>query len=111
MSFDRDWKRKYSLRMWLGILPENNSVFTVTASSDKRPAYPDKQIVFGTMGFGAINFNEFSFGSLRIVQIRRVKLKVKKYVFYRLIFESVSKQNTATIVSADIQVRYATNAK
>ena len=111
LSFDRDWKRKQSLRMWIGVLPENNSMFTVGEETDRRADYPDKQIIFGQAGFGSINFNDFNFGALRVVQIKRVKIKIKKYVFYRLIFESKSKENTATIVSTDIQVRYMTNAK
>lgn len=111
LSFDRDWKRKYSTMLWVGVLPESNSKFTVTAMTDRRSNYPEKQFMIGTIGFGAIDFNKFSFGNLLIVQLKRIKLKVKKYVFYRLIFESKSKINTATIVSTDIQVRYAGNAK
>lgn len=111
LSFDRDWKRKQTLRMWVGVLPENNSMFTITEETDRRADYPEKQIIFGQAGFGSIDFNDFNFGALRVVQIKRVKVKIKKYVFYRLIFESLSKENTATIVSTDIQVRYTTNAK
>lgn len=111
LSFDRDWKRKQTLRMWVGVLPENNSLFTITEETDRRADYPEKQIIFGQAGFGSIDFNDFNFGALRVVQIKRVKVKIKKYVFYRLIFESLSKENTATIVSTDIQVRYTTNAK
>ena len=111
MSFDRDWKRKYSTVLWISVLPENNSKFTLTAVTDRRGDYPEKQFVIGTIGFGAINFTNFTFGALRPMQLKRIKLKVKKYVFYRLIFESKSKTNTATIVGTDIQVRYAGNAK
>ena len=111
MAFDRDWKRKYSLRLWVSVLPENKSKFTITAMSDKRGEYPDKVIALGAAGFGSIDFNDFNFGTLKITQVRRIKLKVKKYAYYRLVLESKSKENTATVISTDIQVRYASNVK
>ena len=111
LAFDRDWKRKYSTMLWVGFLPENDSKFTITAESDRRFNYPEKVVAFGTVGFDNIKFADFTFGALKISQMKRVKLKIKKYVFYRLIFESNSKINTATIVSTDILVRYAGNTK
>ena len=44
-------------------------------------------------------------------QTARVKMKVKKALFYRLIFKSTSASATATILATDIQLRYAGNTK
>ena len=111
LSFDRDWKRKYSTVIWLGVMPERDSQFVVTAESDRKRTYPDKLQDFGTIGMWNVDFTDFSFGALKLNQLHRVKLKVKKYVFYNLVFYSNSKTKTATIVSTDIQVRFAGNAK
>ena len=41
----------------------------------------------------------------------RLKLKVKKATFYKLIFKSKSASATATVLETDIQLRYAGNVK
>ncbi len=111
LTFDRDWKRKISMVMWVNALPENRAEFTVHHLSDRRTDYPEKIVLFDTYGFGNIDFSNFSFGSLRIAKVHRVKMRVKKYIFYQLLFESCSKETTATILDADIQVRYWANVK
>ena len=45
------------------------------------------------------------------VQVKRVKLKVKKAVYYKLIFESRSASATATVLRADIAARYGSGVK
>ena len=40
-----------------------------------------------------------------------MRLKVKKFTFYKLIFSSRSISATATILAADFQVRYTGNVK
>jgi len=111
LSFDRDWKRKISMVMWLNVLPESDGGFYVRHVSDRRASYPEKIISFPSFGFANINFNAFDFGALRWAKAIRVKMRVKKYVFYQLIMESKSKTATATILDADIQVRYWANVK
>jgi hypothetical protein len=38
--------------------------------------------------------------------MNNMKIKVKKFTYYKLIFSSNSNNTTATITSADIRVRY-----
>ena len=73
--------------------------------------YPDKLITAGLATFLNMDFNHWSFGTNRKPQLIRAKLKVKKATYYKLIFYSVSASATATILSADIQVRYTGNVK
>ena len=41
----------------------------------------------------------------------KLKIKAKKFVFYKLIFEGDIMGKTATVLAADIKVRYTGNAK
>ena len=41
----------------------------------------------------------------------KLKIKAKKFVFYKLIFKSNSASSTATVLAADIRVRYTGYAK
>lgn len=111
MDFDMDWRRKYSSNIWVSIKPESQAMVYATAESNIKSNYPDKLITSGLATFLNVDFNHWSFGTNRKPQLIRVKLKVKKATYYKLIFYSVSASATATILSADIQVRYTGNVK
>ena len=61
--------------------------------------------------FSRVDFNHWSFRTNRKPQVDRLKLKVKKATFYKLIFKSFSASATATVLETDIQLRYAGNVK
>ena len=44
-------------------------------------------------------------------QMKRLKIKAKKFVFYKLILSSNNENAAATVTSADIRVRYTGYAK
>jgi hypothetical protein len=44
-------------------------------------------------------------------QTDRLKIKVRKFTYYKLLFSSASANTTATVTSADIRVRYAGNVR
>lgn len=111
MDFDMDWRRKYSSNIWVSIKPESQAMVYATAESNIKSDYPDKLITAGLATFLNMDFNHWSFGTNRKPQLIRAKLKVKKATYYKLIFYSVSASATATILSADIQVRYTGNVK
>lgn len=111
MAFDREWMRKYSSLVWVGIKPETQAVLTMTAQSNRKSDYPEKIIASGLANFTHASFAHWSFGTNRKPQVIRSKLKVKKATFYKLILYSKSASATATIVSVDIQVRYTGNVK
>ncbi len=111
MAFDREWMRKYSSLVWVGIKPETQAIVYMTAQSNRKSDYPEKVIASGLANFTHASFAHWSFGTNRKPQVIRAKLKVKKATFYKLILKSKSASATATIVSVDIQVRYTGNVK
>ena len=111
MDFGRDWQLKYSPMIFVAIEPETNARVTVTAESNRRSDYPEKVVAMSIATFTHVDFNHFSFRTNHKAQVKRLKLKVKKAVFYRLVFKSVSASATATVLETDIQLRYAGNVK
>lgn len=111
MDFDRDWQLKYSPMIFVAIQPENNARITVTAQSNRRSDYPEKVVAASFASFTNLDFNHFSFKTNRKPQVDRLKLKVKKATFYKLIFKSFSASATATVLQTDVQLRYAGNVK
>jgi len=111
MAFEREWMRKYSALVWVGIKPETQAVVYMTAQSNVKSNYPVKVIASGLANFTHASFAHWSFGTNRKPQVIRSKLKVKKATFYKLVLYSNSASATATIVSVDVQVRYTGNVK
>ena len=111
MDFDRDWLLKYSPMIFVAIQPEVQARITVTAQSNRRSDYPEKIVASSLATFSHVDFNHWSFRTNRKPQVDRLKLKVKKATFYKLIFKSYSASATATVLETDVQLRYAGNVK
>lgn len=106
MDFSRDWQRKYASTIWISIKPESQARVQVTAQSNVKSEYVRKDVSAGLSSFLNTSFAHWSFGTNRKPQVERVRIKVKKFTFYKLIFSSESISSTATVLAADFQVRY-----
>jgi hypothetical protein len=95
MDFGADFRRKYSSILYVSMLPEENSELIVTAETDKRSDYLEK----------AVAYEEPT-----SPKIKRIRLKVKKFVYYKLILR-VNPGKRATVLGIDQQVRFASMAK
>lgn len=111
MDFDREWLLKYSPMIFVAIKPESGARINVTVETNRRSDYPEKTVAASLATFLHLDFNHFSFNINRKPQVRRVKMKVKKATFYKLIFKSLSSVATATVLETDVQLRYAGNVK
>lgn len=111
MSFGMDYMRKYAAALWIGIKPETNSEVYVTVQTDRKSVYTEKLVDSSLSTFDPANFAKWSFLVNRKPRMTKLKIKAKKFVFYKLIFKSLSASATATILAADIRVRYTGQAK
>lgn len=111
MSFGADYLRKFSSRIWVSMLPEQSAKVTVTASTDRRDTYVEKAICNGIFDYGAIDYAFWSYVLSPAPRIKRIRLKVKKFVYYKLIFRVDDPGARATILGYDQQVRYSGFAK
>ena len=111
MSFGADYKRKYSSIIYISVKPQFNSAITVTAETDKRDDYMEKTVENTVFQWSNANFPDWTFITNDRPTINRVRLKVKKFVYYKLIFKVETEGATATILGFDQQVRFASMAK
>jgi hypothetical protein len=111
MSFGQDYMRKYAAQLWIGIEPESRAEVSVTVMTDKKSSYAEKVVASSLSTFDAANFADWSFRTNRKPFMTRLKIKAKKFVFYKLVFQTDSPDTTATILAADIRVRYQGYAK
>lgn len=111
MAFGADYKRKYSSHIWLSMLPEAGSSMDITVSTDRREDYLVKNAGLPLFGFHALDFSAFSFIISRVPKIQRIQMKVKKFVYYKLIFRVNHPGARATVLGYDQQIRYSSNVK
>lgn len=111
MSFGQDFMRKYAAQLWIGIKPEGNSEVWVTAQTDRNSQLQEKVVASYLSTFSKANFGRWSFETNRKPHMKRLKVKAKKFVFYKLIFDCMAADTRATILAADIRVRFTGYAK
>ena len=111
MAFGADFLRKYSTTLWVSMLPEPSSKMSITVKTDRRDEYMVKAAGRSLFDFSAVDFSNFSFLISRAPKIQRIKLKVKKFVYYKLIFQVDTPGARATVLGYDQQIRYASYAK
>ena len=106
MDMDREWLTKYTPMMFVSLQPESGARIHVTTETNRRGDYPDKVVAFSLATFAHVDFNHFSFGTNRKPQTRRLRMRVRRAAFYKLIFWSRSALATATVLGADIKLRF-----
>lgn len=106
-----DYRRKYSSYLWISMLPEVRSKMNVTVRTDRRDDYITKTVGTPLLSFDDVDFSNFSFLRSRAPRMKRIKLKVKKYVYYKLIFTVTHPGARATVLGYDQQIRYASDVK
>ncbi|MBQ7737034.1 MAG: hypothetical protein IJT62_04290 [Oscillospiraceae bacterium] len=106
MDFGADYRRKYSAQMWVGLVPVEDSEVVVTVQTDKKSVYTEKVVQRKMASFANMNFADFSFATNYKPFMQRLKIKAKKFTYYKLIFKSDSDDTSATIVAVDLRVRF-----
>jgi hypothetical protein len=111
MDFKADYMRKYTSMIWVSVKPESKSYVEVTVKTDKKSDFAEKVLMKSIAGFGDIDFTAFSFITSTRPQTQRLRIKAKKYAYYKLIFQTEEPDTTATVLAADIRVRQTGYAK
>lgn len=106
MSFGQSYMRKYAAMLWVGMKPEARASITVTVQTDAKSEYTEKVVETRLASFSSANFAHWSFKTSRKPFMTKLKIKAKKFVFYKLIFKSNEIDTKATVTSADIRVRF-----
>jgi hypothetical protein len=112
MAFGRPWTRKQSPWLWISMKPESQARFTARIQTDRNRNSVEKEIYPAPVAtFAHATFARWSFRTNRRPHIVRLKLKAKKYVYYKLILSSHSSVATGTVLAVNIPVRYTGNVR
>lgn len=106
MHFGADCMRKYSAMLWIGLVPTHAGSMTVTVMTDRKADFSKKLVFRNSAAFDHANFAHWSFNTNKRPYMTRLKLKAKKFTYYKLILTNDDADTTATVTSADIRVRF-----
>lgn len=111
MDFGADFRRKFSSEIYVSMLPDSHSEMTITAQTDRRDAYTEKTVSGNLFSFRNLSFPVFTFDVNNTPKIRRIRLKAKKFVYYKLIFRVDAPGAKATVLRYDQKIRFGSMAK
>ena len=111
MDFGADFQRKYSSELYVSILPQSNCALSITAATDRREEYMQKEITANVFSWNGVNFKTWTFNTNTAPKINRIRLKVKKFVYYKLILRVDQPGAQATVLGYDQTVRFGAMAK
>ena len=109
--FDREFMRKYSAMLWVVLKPELRSRVMVTVETDRKSDHAKKVAASSVFSFGSADFRRWSFNTNRKPHTTKLKIKAKKFTYYKLVLEYDGTNTTATVVAADMRIRYTGYAK
>ena len=105
IDFGKPYQRKFMSQLWVGIKPQASSKVTVTIATDKKSEYTERIVDNSLIDFWNINFGDFSFKVNRKPQIKRLKIKAKKFAFLKFILKSKELDSSATVLLIDPKIR------
>ena len=105
IDFGKPYQRKFMSRLWIGIKPQATSKVTVTISTDKKSEYTERLVINSLFTLAAVDFGDFSFKINRKPQIKKLKIKAKKFAFMKFILKNSEPDCSATILMIDPLVR------
>ena len=117
MNFAKGYMRKHSSVMWVTMKPTSHAKMTVTVRTDKRADYTQKTASGKLATFRSANFADWSFRTNRAPQVKRVKIKVKKFAFMSLVLAANLNEvddaghSDATVLGVEMRVRTTGYAK
>ncbi len=111
MAFERDWRRKYSAMTWVSVKPTANAYLEAAMTCDRDVPEVAKAVSLGLSSLKSVDFARWSFLTNRSPQIRRLKLKLRRFVYCRLLLRSCHPASDATVLAVDMQVQYGGRAK
>ena len=91
--------------LWVSMKPQAHSKVIVTAQTDKKSEFTERIIESRLSTFEHMDFEAFSFATNRKPQVKKLKLKAKKFAFLKIIFKTKDLYTSATVLSVDPKIR------
>ena len=105
MDLGEEHMEKYSGALYLGIKPQARAEISASVITDRQSGGAEKTLRTRLMSFADASFASWSFSTAREARIKKLRLRARRFVYYRLRLMSCSADSTAVVLSAGIRLR------
>ena len=105
IDFGKPYQRKFMSELWIGVKPQVTSKVTITVSTERKSDYTERVIENSLIDFWNINFADFTFKVSRKPQVKKLKIKAKKFAFLKFILKTQDLNSSATVLMIDPKIR------
>lgn len=111
LDFGMPRQRKHCGQIWMSLLSRSGTDLNITARTDRQSSYAVRNLRSALLDFGRMDFSRISFVTFVAPRVHRVKLKVRKFVYYKLVFQLNKPGAVATVLGYEQQLRPGTRVK
>lgn len=110
-DFEVEWLRKFLNRIWVTIQPGTKEKIVVEWETDKDASSQSYPLTYNLLDFANVDFGAWSFLTYYNAHPNRLKVKAKKFVYFKLILTNDSLTESATVLSINLLARTGGEAK
>lgn len=110
-DFEAEWIRKFMNEMWMSLKPEDKTSVSFTYQTDREADSDVFTAIYNLATFENADFGNWSFLVNYNPQPFRFKIKAKKFVYFKLIFDDTESNQLATILSINLPIRFGSKVK
>lgn len=111
IDFEAPYLRKTLDRVWISLQPQANSHATIGYKTDRVEKQNDKDIEYSFLLFDDVDFRDFSFKVNINPQMFRLKMKAKKFTYFKLLIDNDELVTTAKILEITMRSEYGSESK
>ena len=105
IDFGKNYLRKFMSELWVSMKPQAHSKAVVTVQTDKKSEFTERVVESRLSTFSHMDFAAFSFATNRKPQVKKLKIKAKKFAFLKILFKSKDLYTSATVLAIDPKIR------
>lgn len=110
-DFDAVWLQKYIYEMWISLNPEGKTSVDITYETNYNQSALTYQASYDLITFVGMDFSQFSFSTSYNPQPFRFKIKVKKFVYFKLNLDNTDLGDTLTVISINLASSYGSKTR
>lgn len=111
IDFGKNWIRKFLNFVWVGLQPEAQSKCEIEWQSDYSASSASEVITYNLISYENLDYSDFTYDLNYNPQPFRLKLKSKKFTYFKLILSNDSSDQTMTILNVTMPALLGGQAK
>lgn len=111
-DFGAEWLRKYLNRIWISLKPEIKVSLDVEWETDRNINTTEIQTIeYNLFDYARLDYENWTYNTRYNPQPFRLKVKAKKFTYFKLILKNNSNMTSATVLSINLAARAGGESK